>query len=193
MRTTAAERKIMNMDVPDPIKVQALRNLKLVEEREKTRSFKERTQNMIIFACIFKAYFGLGVSADPAYVLKQIKINAPIGKSLARYAPEIRLTIDSLAAFYADIYLSKKKLSDRREEIISSLVAFVKQCVKECGAVRVWLGSNYTANCAIGIATFYLFEMVGLDLDIKCWSDICSLTSCCINKYRKSFEDSYNN
>lgn len=192
MRTTMAERKIMALDVPEPIKIQSLRNLKLIEEKQKTRSFKEKTQNMIVFACVFKAYFKLGVSADPSYVQKKIGIRTSIGKSLKDYAPEIRLTIDALAVFYTDIYVATKHLKDRRDELTIGLVKFVKQCTEETGPVTNWLGSNYTINCAIGIATFYLFEIVGLELDMKCWSEVCSLTSCCINKYRKSFEDVYN-
>lgn len=192
MRTTMAEKRIMSLNIADTIKARALRNLREIEERFKRRSFKEKTQAMIIFACVFKAYFSLGVSADPAYVMKQIKVQVPVGKSLAKYAPDIRLTIDSLAVFYADIYLSTKKLKVDRDELVSSLANFVQSCVNERGAVRVWLGSNYVANCAIGIATFYLFEMVGLDLDIDCWSEICSLTPSCILKYSKSFEESYN-
>lgn len=192
MRSTVAEKAIKEMDIAEPIKIRALRNLRIIEETAKTRSFKEKTRNMVVFACVFKAYYSLGVSADPSYVLKQIKINAPIGKSLARYAPEIRLTIDSLAVFYADIYISTMKLKVDRDELISSLVSFVKRCVKESGAVRVWIGSNCVANCAIGIATFHLFEMIGLEFDMKCWSEICSLTPCCIMKYKDSFESSYN-
>lgn len=192
MRTTIAEKTIREMDIAEPIKIRALRNLRTIEETAKTRSFKERTRNMVVFACVFKAYYSLGVSADPSYVLKQIKINAPVGKSLAKYAPEIRLTIDSMAVFYADIYISTKRLKVNRDELISSLVTFVKQCVAERGAVRVWIGSNCVANCAIGIATFHLFEMIGLEFDIQRWSEICSLTPCCIMKYKDSFEDCYN-
>lgn len=212
-RISATESKIRELIIDASIKQAALAKLYKIQSNHRT-AFKQKSQNEVIFACVWAAYSYLDMPVDPKFVVSIITPPSPMGKAEGR---KFRLSIDNAIAkyiqafeipsperfvpFYLDRYFNEMKRVGRTsvsdpESYISQAMTFVNEVTKKCDenkAINEWLQCCTLTSAVIGILCFYI-TCIQEDKSfyMPAFENACYLTSVCINKYKNTFEERYN-
>jgi hypothetical protein len=208
---TKTSKRIQNMDISTPVKVEALKVLRDIENEKKMVCFKQRVQDDVVFSCVWKAYHNLGSTVDPKFVADIVQLTSKCkkpfkpAKALRAFLHKIDVQPNNFCGFYIDCYMKRLKASGKtfdvdRDSIVSGAMTFMKNVTKpaededndENESVREWVNSINTTNSCIGMLTFFMRTQLNIQLDIDSWEKSCYLTRVCISKYERDFTEVYN-
>ena len=201
IKPTTTEYKISSYDLPRKITELSINNLMEIQTKFKTRLFKQKTQNEVIFACIWKAFHQNGMTLDTTFLQKYLFGDAKFSsnKAIGKYLKDIEPSHKDFVAFYIDNYISNLEFQNydtddlNRELIIMEIYNIIDNMYQDAydvnGLVNL-VNQMSIKNTTIGIITYYLSE-VKTKLSCKVWSKSCYLTPACIKKYKTMFMEQY--
>nr|QBK84612.1 MAG: uncharacterized protein LCDPAC01_00930 [Pithovirus LCDPAC01] len=203
-KPTVIEERLNSLDISEHIKQGCFIALADFRKKHHISSFKVKSQNEIIYSCVWKAYYDNNVVVDPKFVLKLLEFkNKDISTDQAsnKYLADIRPKPSDFVAFYIDRYISlceeaKHTFGYERSDIINAAVNFIDKITVEISTnkqVTDWLQSNMLTNTVIGMLSFYIIKLLrNKSWRNDLWSKSCYLTRICIKTHMDNFELNYN-
>lgn len=194
LNATDTYKRIIQLDIEDKIKINAIHELNNIQNNVKTRMFKKSKQDEVVFVCLFKAFMNCNIPVEPPYIFELLNTKIPsIDKVLSKYQiHEIKYT--SLITYYIDRYLELTSIKDsnlRHKLIQSSNMLINSILTDEKDPFYIWACSKSDKNVILAFLTSFLEEQTN-DFNIKLWCQACKITLSTCLKYKKSFEDEFN-
>jgi hypothetical protein len=215
-RVNSTELKISQLPIEDErVRYRALEIFHEIQLKHK-RTFKQRTQNEVIFICVWQAYTDLDMPVDPRFVINFLS------QVLAKEGKKFRLSVDNAFQYYTPkipapekfvpFYLyqyfsildakrssnkgkSGENISPGRIKLIERAVEFIRLSMKKCEenkAMNDWMESCTLTNIIIGGLVYFLQRSKDEIFSMPAFEQAVYLTSVCINKYHLLFEKHYN-
>lgn len=203
-RPTLTQKRISELDmIPQKIKNDALQILNEIHIALSSRTFKQKTQDEIIFYCLFNSYNKNNVPIDPKYILKLLGINSKkfsINKALSLKSNEskdLAQNFETLAVFYLTNYFKllheyQIPINTDKKLVIVKAIKFINSILdEEDKHIYKWVRTTAISKAVIGMLSSFIY-FSGVEINLKLWCNACSITQGSINKYRKSFETALN-
>lgn len=203
-RPTLTQKRISELDmIPQQIKNDALQILNDVHVAVSSRTFKQKTQDEIIFYCLFHSYNKNEIPIDPKYILKLLGINSKkfsINKALALNLNEnknLSQNFETLTTFYLTNYFNLLKdhkipINKDKKIVIIKAIKFINSILdEEDKHIYKWIRTTAVSKAVIGMLSSFIY-FSGVEINLKLWCSACSMTQGSITKYKKSFESALN-
>lgn len=199
-KRTSTEYRISKLRLPKKIIDLAINNLYNIQEKFGTRSFKQKTQDEVIFSCIWIAFHEVNKSLDINFLHEYLfggnKKKTINNKAIYKYLNDIEVSHYDFVPFYVDNYISNVEFEgydisklDRIEMIqdINNMIDDLHKLGEQNIECKNFIQENSVKNVVVGIITYY-FTYVKNCISCKIWSKSCYLTPACIKKYRLMYQ-----